>query len=303
VRPDGSGVHRLGSGHEAVASPDGKRVAFVVEPINCPRCPDTYLVPIRAGDVRKIRDHAESPAWGPHGKRIAYVDGGAIGGLASTGGDIYLMRADGSHSSPLAVGRGNDEEPAWSPDGSRLAYSRSGIDGSVNEIVVVNADGTKRRVIARHGPLFAGNPAWSTKNRIAYSAYLLRKRTGIVAVTDPTGSRKRVLFSRHGREFHGLGWSPDGSRLIVDEMRWSHHGHEPEREYGLIWVVGTRGRHRLTSGHFDDRDPVWSPDGRFVAFTRRSGDRSHVMIVRSSGGGLRRVPIGSRSAYLDSWTR
>ena len=46
-----------------------------------------------------------------------------------------------------------------------------------------------------------------------------------------------------------------------------------------------------------------SPDGRFVAFTRRSGDRSHVMIVRSSGGGLRRVPIGSRSAYLDSWTR
>jgi Tol biopolymer transport system component len=225
--------------------------------------------------------------------------------MASVGGDIYLMHADGQHSMPLAVGRGNDEDPVWSSDGTRLVYAHSTIGNSINEIVVVRADGEHRHVIARQGGLFAGEPAWSPRNAIAYSAYGLRQRKGIVVVTDPSGSRRLTLFSKRLTEFHGLGWSPGGLQLVLDEMHWTHPGGGREIEFGRIWIVGADGRHRqaLTSGRFDDRDPVWSPDGRWVGFTRCKGDRCQVMIVGSSGGQVRPVPTSLRTAHLDGWTR
>ena len=49
------------------------------------------------------------------------------------------------------------------------------------------------------------------------------------------------------------------------------------------------GRRRLTQGPQTDGDPVWSPDGRRLAFVRVHGDRSDVYVVDADGSGLRRL--------------
>ena len=64
--------------------------------------------------------------------------------------------------------------------------------------------------------------------------------------------------------------SPDGSRILFtrNELDWD----ENER-VSRIWVVGADGRNaRPFTGSPDDRSAVWSPDGRWVSFTRPAGE-------------------------------
>jgi dipeptidyl aminopeptidase/acylaminoacyl peptidase len=61
-----------------------------------------------------------------------------------------------------------------------------------------------------------------------------------------------------------------------------------------------RAARQLTSGSFNDASPVWSPDGRQVAFTsRRTGDTaSQIYVIDADGGEARRltqVPTGADS--------
>jgi Tol biopolymer transport system component len=77
---------------------------------------------------------------------------------------------------------------------------------------------------------------------------------------------------------------------------------------GLV-SVGVDGRHRRVLTHGNDSDPVASPDGRKVAFTRisPSGSASGVYVMNADGRGQRKVadgsypswsPDGQRIAYL-----
>jgi Tol biopolymer transport system component len=57
----------------------------------------------------------------------------------------------------------------------------------------------------------------------------------------------------------------------------------------------------------DDADPVWSPDGRRIAFTRsRDGRldafRSDIWVMEADGSDARRVTEGMASAMKPSWS-
>ena len=66
--------------------------------------------------------------------------------------------------------------------------------------------------------------------------------------------------------------SPDGSRILFSqsELDWDEN-----RRDSRIWVVGADGEGaRPFTGSTDDRAPEWSPDGRWVSFTRPVGSGS-----------------------------
>ncbi len=67
--------------------------------------------------------------------------------------------------------------------------------------------------------------------------------------------------------------SPDGSRIAFSYM-------------GDLWMVAARGGKamRLTDHVAYDREPVWSPDGRWLAFTSNRHGNTDVYIVPADGG-------------------
>ena len=81
---------------------------------------------------------------------------------------------------------------------------------------------------------------------------------------------------------------------------------------GDIWTVRGDGRDlfQVTRGRLEDSQPLWSPDGKMLAFVRRSeGDTSAICLVSSSGGKVRtlvrRTASGGKSyAYIGgiSWS-
>ncbi len=92
-----------------------------------------------------------------------------------------------------------------------------------------------------------------------------------VVVMNADGSDQRVLVDQGGPQGPGApAWSPDGTRIAYVTTPGSigqNRGHFSFE----VWVIGADGSERTRLFHGDccigDWDgPVWSPDGRRIAF-------------------------------------
>jgi len=71
-----------------------------------------------------------------------------------------------------------------------------------------------------------------------------------------------------------------------------------------IWLVGRDGGDamRLTSSEGAETDPVFSPDGRWIAFTGQYGGNTDVFLVPAAGGEPRRLTWHPGADVVQGWT-
>jgi TolB protein len=105
---------------------------------------------------------AQNPAWSPDGGRIAFAST-RDGDSATTGSDIYVIRADGTNIRRLTRDQKPVGHPRWSPDGRQLVFRSTGdrVAGTAAEVelYVVGADGTDMRRITEN-QLYDGQADW-----------------------------------------------------------------------------------------------------------------------------------------------
>jgi Tol biopolymer transport system component len=142
--------------------------------------------------------------WSPDGTAIAIA-------VPSSGVSIIDLATRRSNSIPR-VGTIEDHGLSWSPDGTRLALASHG------GIIVVNADGSDRRVLVDHGSP-GPEGAWSPDGtKIAYARMPgpAHRSSLEVWVIGADGSDPTRLF--HGEcclldLWWGPIWSPDGHHI------------------------------------------------------------------------------------------
>jgi Tol biopolymer transport system component len=230
ANPDGSDVSRLTHGPGRAAfpawSPDGTRIAFDWTGRNVPN--GIYVMNADGSHKRLVARGAWAvPQWSPDGSKIAFFRGTSIYVVERNGNRLDLVQARGW-------------TPSWSPDGTTIAYT--GLDASSNNIYVMKADGTGKRLlgagsfpswspdgrtIAFHGTSNAvdhSNPIWTMQSdgsdrrplnlRTWNDCPLAWTRDGRLAFTNPTGAfvaRPGVSPVRRlsmGGDVCGLAWQP-----------------------------------------------------------------------------------------------
>jgi Tol biopolymer transport system component len=199
------------------------------------------------------------PDYSADGARILYV----------RGQELYAMGADGGGQSPLGLKGLSDTRISVSPNGARVAFTR--VRNNRTTVYTAKLDGSDERRLR-----VGGSPRYSPDGRLI----ALATRRRIVIVRAVSGKLVRRLAAQAGQ----LDWAPGGRRLVFTDFDDLH----------VVRADGTGKPRRLVRSTGDLTSPVWSPDGKRVAFVRElsareEGVRFGVFTKRTDGGKVRRI--------------
>ena len=214
-----------------------------------------------AQQVINPRPYFTEPSLSPDRKEIAFVSGGDIWTVPSTGGVAALLV---SHSA-------NEARPLYSPDGKQLAFisSRTG-NGDIYLLTLATGD-IKRLTFDDGLDQLDG---WSRDGRWIYFSSTSRDIGGLndlFRVSVNGGTPMQVSADRYTAEFFGAP-SPDGATIAFSARgiaagQWWRKGHSHIDE-AEIWLLrgfdgGAGTYERVTAeGGAKEMWPMWTADGR-----------------------------------------
>jgi Tol biopolymer transport system component len=270
-------------------SPGGKRIAF----LRGVRGGNLSLFVVKADGTRErrvagcgkpkwpscsIRTFEGRLSWSPDGSRL----------VVTRDGSLFILNVDrGGVRRVLSCGRAAScIDPSWAPRGGRIVFARS---GSIYSVRTDGSDLTRLTNLAG----YATDPVWSPDgSRIAF-------RSGVgegerVYSMSEDGSELTLLSS--GPSGSGPSaplWSPEGTQLVFLSTPGS-----PGAYIAEVWVIKADGseprrlhQSRCCVGGW--AAPIWSPDGRYIAFgfapLIADPERTGIFIIRAEGTQLRKL--------------
>ena len=260
VSPDGSNFRNLTSNPAydfwPVWSPDGQYLAFVSDRDVCP----TYE-PNVAGTC-----YTENPLPPDGGQLYVYM--AATGEVRKLSDKWVTTPPHWINANRLAFNGGKQGEPLA---GSSLSW--------VNVFT-----GDLKQVTPAEDGLSALNDAWSPDgSKVVYQEI---GTDTVIVVRDENGTELGRLadfsFPRFG---FAAAWSLDGRRLVIG-------GRKGQCPYGMTIFSDSLQVLTRANPRPGVCDPIWSPDGKYIAFTGvQSGSDGalDVYIAAPSGGGVRNV--------------
>ena len=218
-----------------------------------------YIFDSHSGEiVRKLETGKDTlllmGGWSPNGQLVA---GGDYKGI------IYFWEASSGEllrtlDCPI-VGH----LIQWSPDGSKIGMLCYDADIGINVIQVLDAE-TYQRLLTIEGDLMTDQYQWfrwspdSTRVAISGGSDEMGQVTNPVYVYDASSGEQVLNITGHTSQVSGIGWSPDGKRLVSSSTD----------DTTRIWDAET-GAELLTLPTPGDwwTIPDWSPDGQYLLVT------------------------------------
>jgi len=304
LAPGAGGSYRA-RGDESLVSADGKYKLV-------PEQRGLKLVSLAGGGDRVLDPSPTTKTdihWSPDSRHIAYVKEGQVWVVAiDNAAPVQLTHDPKGPGDPRGA---TDGDIQWNPKGRWILFE-SGTKG-FNELYVVDQDGGKPNLIAAteiyHGKdVIATNVAQDRGDAVSSDRFDARPQW------SPDGTR--ISYTERSREFFSgklkvLRFDPEkgtaavpaldlytaandpGGAWAVNTAAWSPDSRTlavvlQETHWDKLWLIPAAGGkpNELTFGPGEDEEPVYSPDGRWIAFlsNRDFAEQRHIWLVPATGG-------------------
>ncbi|RIJ47856.1 S9 family peptidase [Maribellus luteus] len=258
---------RLGG---AQVSPDGKTVLYTVTYYNIDENKsyrDVYTVPVSGGEATNITNsvgNESNVVWRPDGKKIGYLSG------ASGSVQMWEMNPDGSSAKQISDIEGGIFGFQYSPDQAKIYYLKSvKLDPSVQDLFPDLPKANARienDIMYRH---------WDTWHDYTYQHIFVADYSGKIREGKDIMEGER--FDAPMKPFGGteqVVWSTDSKTIAYTCKK------KVGKEYALstnsdIYLYNTETGKTInfTSGMMGyDQNPVFSPDGKYMAWESMERD-------------------------------
>ncbi|MEO8585755.1 MAG: hypothetical protein ABI584_06320, partial [Acidobacteriota bacterium] len=256
-------VSRVGT---PALSPDGARVAYTVATYDVEENrsnADIWLLGLAGGAPRRLTTNKASdtsPAFSPDGRRLAFLS--KRDGDAAT--ELYVLPVDGGEPERVVDMPTSVASPKWFPDGKKIAFLANVVSGAESPEDTKKAleKREKNKVKARvtENRLYRYWDHWLTDEEFTH---LFVVDLATKKVTDLTPKSRRILGLDEGGSFD---IAPDGQSIAFSANSTPEPYATLNWDLFLVPAAGGEARNLTPSRSVDDTNPVFSPDGRTIAF-------------------------------------
>ena len=306
-------LHRIA---EPQVSPDGKWVAYTVSTPDMDAnrgISNIWVVSTAGGAAMQLTQsgYDSSPVWSPDGKTLAF--------LSSRSGEsqVYLLWMVGGEAHALTKLSTGADMVKWSPDGKTIAFTSSVYPDCVSRSAAAlnnDDDCNKKRDEEKEKNKVKAHVAehllyrhWTHWNEGKRSHLFVIPADGSAAPRDlTTGAEYDVPPDERGRPAD-INFSPDGREIcftaVVDKME----AISTNADLFIVPVAGGEAK-RMTAQPGFDGNPVYSPDGKYIAYHAQltagyEADRWRVMIYDRAAGRIENLTeTFDRSADELAWS-
>jgi len=237
-------------------SPDAKWIAYTVTDVDLEKDESetrVWMVPVSGGEALPLTgkgSSASQPRWSPDGKYLSF-----LAGRNGEKSQVWILDRRGGEAQQLTEVSQGVRGYEWAPDGKRLILLLR--DPKPEDLI---KDGKKDKkpkpwVIDR------------LQFKVDYVGYLDRHRTHLYVFSPSDKSMTQITSGDY--DDAEPAWSPDGRFVAFVSNRTK----EPDSNSNTdIWVVSAESTDKgktlrqVTVSPGPDRSPVWSPDGKSIAY-------------------------------------
>jgi len=228
--------------------------------------------PLRVDDLFSLKSVGD-PQISPDGRWVAYTVRRLDPKADNSDTDIYMIPFAGGEAVRVTSSPKPESHPRFSPDGRYLAFL-SGREGKKSQVWLLDRRGGEA-VRLTDSKADVSDFEWSPDGK---------RLALVVGDVDPDEPEDEKASGGGGGE------EKAPKPIVIRRLQFLRDGEgflRELRQHLYVYDVAAKTSTQLTSGPFDEQDPVWSPDGRWIAFTSNrtadpdANDNSDIFLVEA----------------------
>jgi dipeptidyl aminopeptidase/acylaminoacyl peptidase len=262
------------------------------------------LEPLTPEDLFRLQ-FIDAATLSPDGTRVVYQVRTIDREKDKYRSHLWMVPASGGEPRQLTHGEGKNTGAAWSPDGKWIAFVSDRKDKKAQIYRLPLDGGEAERLTDLDGQI--GGIAWSPDGTRISFVYTEADPPELGHLPESVPWKKARDAKADNKDLP----APTYRHITNVRYKFDGAGYLPKgRAHVHVLEIARREVKALTSGPYDHDAPVWSPDGKWLAFSANrdpDNDYTHyvvsdIWVIPAAGGEPRNLTPEPGVAFAPSWS-